>query len=232
MTERTPEHLYKFPDGTHLRVLGERLFLTANSTGLAIAQLLYPEIEPSDFIDHQFLVIPQQEAMKNLPMLLEALQRLDEFHQLLDRPTPKGFAFGPYEGVVKEDRALWALRERLWDAPDKRLSEETEAGEAELEAVQLAVVLQELVECGVQSPGVPQRKNIANDLRVDYLLEYNISDLPDHKLQLSHSKRWPTELEWRQILSAWPWPLDPTPHPVRREARGRFFLLADLPNRV
>jgi hypothetical protein len=222
--------LTNFSNNVRVSTDGSSIFLTANETGLALAQLIYPCLDPIAFTDQENIQLPLRAVFEHLEELQRFVSVLLEFEELLQRPIPPGRALGDLDGRVKYLRAVADIAHfpavidgaYYQNANNGRLPSQGE----------LTPMLVELCQSATQNPGIPQRRKLPSGLRIDYLYEPNPSDLPDHKLQLSHPHKSPRESDWQDLLTAWPWPVDPPPRPDHSLAQGRHFLYAALPNPV
>jgi hypothetical protein len=226
LSRASPVVLATLGDGTEIVTDGSRLRITATEMGLYLAALLFPDLDSLGFVDSTMISIPLQAVTDNAEELRQVLSSLRQFTDHLKEPVPPGWALDKHTSwQVKRGRALSSLRgvsgmEYSPRSVDKVL----------LEPDKLSVKLVDLCAAGNLNPGRPQRCNLPEGLRVDYLLQPNASDLPDHRLQLSLLGAYPSLDTWHQVLSVWPWSVAPYPTPRQQEVEGRFYLCADLPN--
>jgi hypothetical protein len=222
----SPVVLATLHDGTEIVTDGSRLRITATEMGLYLAALLFPNLDTLGFVDSTVITVPLEDTIDNLEELRQVLSILRQFVDHLEEPVPPGWALDQRASwQVKRSRALSNLRE-LPGVGWSPLSADPDL----LNPDQLSVKLVDLCTTASLNPGRPQRCSLPEGMRVDYLLQPNASDLPDHRLQLSQSGAYPTLDAWHRVLSAWPWSVAPHPTPRQQQVDGRFYLCADLPN--
>ncbi len=84
----------------------------------------------------------------------------------------------------------------------------------------LAATLEQLVKDAEDKPETARRLPLRNGLRIDVMLTGE-----QLHLQISRENTYPSDVEWRTVLRAWPYAVQVTP--TRLEHGGRFWLRAN-----